>query len=168
MSNELPKPDTHYHDDDTGRDEWCHSVAQVREYILALQAHLQQQALAHATSEGEWIELTAKLAAQLEQEIRERDDFAKALSELRINSGGAHFAIEGGAAGLLAQAFVASFDAAPTEAKNYIEVTFNSVTHGQIVVTAQRLLGKTPHQLRKVAEAERDAAIRALPAGSAG
>lgn len=43
------------------------------------------------------------------------------------------------------------------EAKNYLELSFHVVDHpeiGKILVTYQRELGKTPHQLRVEAEAE--------------
>jgi hypothetical protein len=63
--------------------------------------------------------------------------------------------LEGGACGLLADAFADQLFA--NAAENYLEVSFTSAKHielGNIVVTIQRVLGKTPHQFRQDAEAK--------------
>lgn len=52
------------------------------------------------------------------------------------------------------------FDANP-EAKNYLEARYGDADH-QYVVTIQRVEGKTPHQFRREAEAQRAAYRRAL------
>jgi hypothetical protein len=35
MTDDLPKPDTHCFDDDTGKDVWSYSAAQMRAYAAA-------------------------------------------------------------------------------------------------------------------------------------
>lgn len=76
------------------------------------------------------------------------------IEDLRMQGGGLEMQFSGGASGLLAQAFVDALDA--YAAANYLEVSFDSAKHGRIVVTTQKVAGKTPHQLRKEAEQERD------------
>jgi hypothetical protein len=47
---------------------------------------------------------------------------------------------------------------------NYTETRLTHHRMGELVLTMQRVSGKTPHELRREAEAERDAAIQALAA----
>jgi hypothetical protein len=77
-----------------------------------------------------------------------------------MNPGELYLGCEGGAAQLLAEAFSAQF----TECKgeNYVEMSFASKSHRpgeRFLVTMQRREGKTPGELRREAEAARDAAI---------
>lgn len=60
-----------------------------------------------------------------------------------------------------AQDFALTMAALLTEhgAPNYIETVVTHDTVGTIAVTAQRCAGKTPHQFRQEAEAQRDAAL---------
>ena len=67
-----------------------------------------------------------------------------------------HVDAEAPAAALMAGMFMGMFDRAP-DAKNYIECLFYS-PQGEILVTVTRPGGKTPHQLRREAEARLSAA----------
>ncbi len=82
------------------------------------------------------------------------------LREFVAHNGGLTIGLEGGACALMAQAFGQQLY--ESDALNYIEASFDSPDYpdlGQITVTLKRETGKTPHQLRKEAEAERDALI---------
>jgi hypothetical protein len=77
------------------------------------------------------------------------------LTGLVPEDGGMTVGFEGGACGMLAQVFGDQFY--QNKAINYLELRFNSAKHpelGPLVVTLQRVEGKTPHQLREVAEAQ--------------
>lgn len=76
------------------------------------------------------------------------------LTELAMRNGGLYAGIEGGAAAVLASAFAEQFTS--SGGVNYVEVSFMHPATGPICVTLQRVQGKTPHQLRREAEAERD------------
>lgn len=72
-------------------------------------------------------------------------------------SGGMTVGLEGGACAIMADVFGEQLFT--SHAENYIELSFASGKYpdlGQIVVTVKRETGKTPHQLRSVAEHERD------------
>lgn len=103
----------------------------------------------------------AERIAELEAENGKlRDGLAKGLSEktmlteLAMRNGGLYAGIEGGAAAVLASAFAEQFTS--SGGVNYVEVSFMHPATGPICVTLQRVQGKTPHQLRREAEAERD------------
>ncbi|MCP1674353.1 hypothetical protein J2T57_001455 [Natronocella acetinitrilica] len=90
-------------------------------------------------------------AAFVDQEVREL-----LLHEMTLDARGINMRLEGGACRLLAEAFAQQFVDAATP--NYIEMSLEfrskSVMPGErLVVTLQRLAGKTPHQLRAEAEA---------------
>jgi hypothetical protein len=78
-----------------------------------------------------------------------------------------HASFEGGPARLMAEYFVDYFK--DSGAENYIEMTLTGKDGLGLIATIQRHLGKTPHQLRLEAEAERDslraelAALKAQP-----
>ena len=77
------------------------------------------------------------------------------LTGLVPDDGGMTLGFEGGACGMLAQVFGDQFYR--SQAVNYLELRFDSAKHpelGPLVVTLQRVEGKTPHQLREVAEAQ--------------
>jgi hypothetical protein len=76
------------------------------------------------------------------------------LTGLVPGDGGMTLGFEGGACGMLAQVFGDQFY--ESKAINYLELRFDSATHpelGSLVVTLQRVEGKTPHQCRVEAEA---------------
>ena len=112
--------------------------------------------------------------AQLAAMTAERDKLADALTakvvgetmltDMHIGNGYFTAEFEGGACRLFVDAFAQQL--IESKAENYVETTFTSdlLPKGErLVVTIQRVAGKTPHQLRKIAEAERDAAIAAAP-----
>jgi len=66
--------------------------------------------------------------------------------------GGLEVDAEAPAAALMAGMFMGMFERSP-DAKNYIECRFSS-TQGTILVTVTRPGGKTPHELRREAEAK--------------
>lgn len=77
------------------------------------------------------------------------------LTGLVPDDGGMTLGFEGGACGMLAQVFGDQFY--ESKAINYLELRFDSAKHpelGALVVTLQRVEGKTPHQLREVAEVQ--------------
>lgn len=47
---ELPEPDTHCFDDDTGKDVWSHSPDQLRAYGQAMAEHVRREALEEAAA----------------------------------------------------------------------------------------------------------------------
>jgi hypothetical protein len=74
--------------------------------------------------------------------------------------------IQGGPIGYCA-AYMAEMLETPTDNRgddycNYIEMRVNNDKAGPLVLRLQRCYGETPHELRRQAEAERDAAVRAL------
>lgn len=110
--------------------------------------------------------VTLESAAKTIERLRsENENLRKALAEkvvsqtmlreLSAGNGSINAAFEGGAAHLLADAFADQF--LESEATNYLEVHLHSAATGPLVVTLQRVNGKTPHQLRAEAEKERDA-----------
>jgi len=79
------------------------------------------------------------------------------LTGIDIGNGSLTIGAKGGVCGIMADSFGQMLF--ESGAENYIEAFFSSSKHtelGQIVVTVKRETGKTPHQLRQVAEAERD------------
>lgn len=97
--------------------------------------------------------------------IAENERLRDLLAEKVVNStmltglipedGGMTVGFEGGACGMLAQLFGDQFY--ESKAINYLELRFDSAKHpelGSLVVTLQRVDGKTPHQLREVAETQ--------------
>lgn len=79
------------------------------------------------------------------------------LREFVVRNGGLNIELEGGACALMAQAFGKQLF--ESGAENYIEASFESPDYpdiGQITVTVRREAGKTPHELRVIAEKQRD------------
>ena len=97
---------------------------------------------------------------QLRQALAEKTVNETMLRDLSIKNGSLNASFEGGAAHLLADAFADQF--IESGATNYLEVHLSSKETGPIVVTLQRINGKTPHQLRAEAERERDELLEAL------
>lgn len=101
-----------------------------------------------ARLEAQVAELRSLLADKVTDETK--------LQLFQTNYGG-RIQVEGGAAGIMANAFAQQL--IDSEAVNYIEATFTSGAYpeiGELVVTIKRGDGLTPHQLRQKAEAERD------------
>ncbi|WP_430229642.1 hypothetical protein [Paraburkholderia tropica] len=71
--------------------------------------------------------------------------------------GALHIGLEGGACKIFAESFAEQFR--ESGATNYVEMTLesNDAEIGELLVTLQRVQGKTPAQLRREAEAERNA-----------
>ncbi len=78
------------------------------------------------------------------------------MTGINLGAEGLDLGMKGPGPKLIAGMFVGLLEANP-EATNYLELTFDS-PQGRIVVNVQRPSGKTPHQLRKEAEAELAAA----------
>lgn len=79
------------------------------------------------------------------------------LSHLHVQGGSLEMEIQNGAAGALAEYFAALYR--EIGGSNYAEMTFTSKHGGaseRYTVRVQRELGKTPHELRAEAEADRD------------
>lgn len=92
---------------------------------------------------------------RLRELLAEKVVKATMLTGLVPDDGGMTLGFEGGACGMLAQVFGDQFY--ESKAINYLELRFDSAKHpelGSLVVTLQRVDGKTPHQLREVAEAQ--------------
>lgn len=93
--------------------------------------------------------------AKLRKLLAEKVVTSTMLTGLVPDDGGMTLGFEGGACGMLAQLFGDQFY--ESKAINYLELRFDSAKHpelGSLVVTLQRVEGKTPHQLREVAEAQ--------------
>lgn len=71
------------------------------------------------------------------------------LREMSVQNGGLNMTLEGGAARLFAASFVDQFR--ESGASNYLEMSFH-VDNMHLLVTLQRVAGKTPAQFRKEAE----------------
>lgn len=106
-----------------------------------------------------WAAIKAKSAekenAKLREALVEKVVSETMLRDLSIRNGSIHASFDGGAMHLLVDAFVEQF--VESGATNYIEMQFHSNVTGPLVVTLQRVNGKTAHQLRAEAEKERDA-----------
>lgn len=111
---------------------------------------------------------TGRSAAALEAENTDlREQLAKRVIDetfitgIAMTGGSLNAGLEGGAARLMAEMLAEQVET--TGAVNYIEVRFASkhIKPGeQYVVTVQKCSGKTPHELRLVAEEDRDAILR--------
>ena len=100
-------------------------------------------------------ELATKELAELRAAAADSAVAGTLLTEMALRSGGLDIGLQGGAAQILAEALAKQY--ADNGAVNYIEMTFESraAMPGQrFVVTVQRCDGKTPHALRREAEAE--------------
>lgn len=73
-----------------------------------------------------------------------------------VQSKGVSINIQHWAIKFFAASFAQTFN--ETKAVNYIEMTLGHPDTGPLIVTLQKLVGKTPHELREQAEKERDKA----------
>lgn len=100
-------------------------------------------------------ELATRELAELRAAVADSAVAGTLLTEIVVRGGGLDVGFQGGAAQLLAEALAKQY--ADNGGVNYIEMTFESrqVLPGQrFIVTVQRRDGKTPHALRREAEAE--------------
>ncbi|RUT30847.1 hypothetical protein WG29040_23190 [Pseudomonas sp. PAMC 29040] len=115
--------------------------------------------------EEECLRLVREAEAERDQLKAENERLRGLLAEKVVNStmltglvpddGGMTLGFEGGACGMLAQLFGDQFYESP--AINYLELRFDSAKHpdiGRLVVTLQREEGKTPAELRGIAETQ--------------
>jgi hypothetical protein len=106
--------------------------------------------------------------AELEREVgRQREIAADAIADavaggtrildIAVENGGLSLSLEGGGAQLLAEILAKQY--ADSAAVNYLQLSFtsqHSAPGEAFVVTVQRVAGKTAHELRAEAEADRD------------
>lgn len=105
-------------------------------------------------------ELEAENAA-LREHLAKRVIDETFITEVAMTGGSLSAGLEGGAARLMAEMLAEQIE--ESGAVNYIEASFTSkhIKPGeQYVVTVQKCSGKTPHELRLAAEADRDAILR--------
>lgn len=111
---------------------------------------------------------TGRTAAALEAEnVALREQLAKRvidetfITDIAMTGGSLNAGLEGGAARLMAEMLAEQLEG--SGAVNYLEANFVSkhIKPGErYVVTVQKRSGKTPHELRLAAEADRDAILR--------
>lgn len=101
------------------------------------------------------LEVAENENAKLRIALAEKVTSETTLRDLSVGNGSINATFDGGAMHLLVDAFANQFE--ESGAANYIEMQFHSNVTGPLVVTLQRVNGKTPHQLRAEAEQERDA-----------
>ena len=140
------------------------AVEMVERFEAAESECLEQARLSGMGSERE-----AALMAKLESAEGENTKLRKALTEkvisetmlrnLSLGNGSINASFEGGAVHLFVDAFATQLleQFLESGATNYLEMSFHSNVTGPLVVTLQRVNGKTAHQLRAEAEKERDA-----------
>lgn len=106
-----------------------------------------------------------KKIAELEREIERLEKVISdpVLAGIEANEGGVNMMFKGAAPNILAGMFVGILDE-NTDAQNYITFKFFHERHGLILITVQRYSGKTPHELRKEAEAKLEEAEKKLEA----
>ena len=104
-----------------------------------------------------------KKIAELEREIERLEKVINdpVLAGIEANEGGVNMMFKGAAPNILAGMFVGILDENP-DAQNYITFKFFHERHGLILITVQRYSGKTPHELRKEAEAKLEEAEKKL------
>ena len=129
----------------------------------------ESECLEQARLNGMGSEREAALMAKLESAEGENTKLRKALTEkvisetmlrnLSLGNGSINASFEGGAVHLFVDAFATQLleQFLESGATNYLEMSFHSNVTGPLVVTLQRVNGKTAHQLRAEAEKERDA-----------
>ena len=104
--------------------------------------------------------LRADLAAAEKENIKLREALAEkvtsetVLRDLSIGNGSINASFEGGVVHLFVDSLANQF--VESGAANYLEMQFHSEATGPLLLTLQRVNGKTPHQLRTEAEKERD------------
>ena len=104
-----------------------------------------------------------KKIAELEREIERLENVISdpVLAGIEANEDGVNVMFKGAAPNILAGMFVGILDENP-DAQNYITFKFFHERHGLILITVQRYSGKTPHELRKEAEAKLEEAEKKL------
>ena len=162
---DIPQPDTR---------EIGEAIDAAVEMIDRLEA-AESECLEQARLNGMGSEREAALMAKLESAEGENTKLRKALTEkvisetmlrnLSLGNGSINASFEGGAVHLFVDAFAEQF--LESDATNYLEMSFHSNVTGPLVVTLQRVNGKTPHQLRAEVEQERDALRAELKAAHA-
>ena len=124
----------------------------------------ESDALEQARLNGMGSEREAALMAKLEAAENENAKLREALAEkvisetmlrdLNVGNGSINASFEGGAVHLLVDSLATQF--VESGATNYLEMQFHSEATGPLLLTLQRVNGKTPHQLRAESEKERD------------
>lgn len=96
--------------------------------------------------------------ANLRQAVADNITSSTMLTNMGIVNGGMNITLEGGACQLLADAFCEQFRG--SGATNFVEMGFTGPDNLQLLVTLQKVYGKTPAQLKREAE-ERVAQLEA-------
>ena len=96
--------------------------------------------------------------ANLRQAVADNITSSTMLTNMGIVNGGMNITLEGGACQLLADAFCEQFRS--SGATNFVEMGFTGPDNLQLLVTLQKVYGKTPAQLKREAE-ERVAQLEA-------
>ena len=126
------------------------------------------RALISAAAKSKMLRMDADYLTELDTYKAENERLRVLLAEKVVNAtmltglvaidGGIALGFEGGACGMMAQLFGDQFFESP--AINYLELRFNSTKHpdlGRLVVTLQRVEGKTPAEMRATAETQASA-----------
>lgn len=91
--------------------------------------------------------------AELRRQLGQRVIDSTFLTEFTLKNGAVDMQFEGGAAQLLAEMLAAQLES--SGAANYLELSFRAAeSRAEYLVTLQKKSGKTPHQLRVMAEQE--------------
>ena len=100
------------------------------------------------------LEAAEKENTKLREALAEKVTSETMLRDLSVGNGSINASFEGGAVHLLVDSLANQFVESGTA--NYLEMQFHSEATGPLLLTLQRVNGKTPHQLRTDAEKERD------------
>ena len=99
-------------------------------------------------------EVVEKENTKLREALAQKVTSETILRDLNVGNGSINASFEGGAVHLFVDALANQF--VESGAANYLEMQFHSEATGPLLLTLQRVNGKTPHQLRTEAEKERD------------
>ena len=100
------------------------------------------------------LEAAEKENVKLREALAEKVTSETMLRDLSVGNGSINASFEGGAVHLFVDSLANQF--VESGAANYLEMRFHSEATGPLLLTLQRVNGKTPHQLRTDAEKERD------------
>lgn len=100
------------------------------------------------------IEAAEKENTKLRKALAQKVTSETMLRDLSVGNGSINASFEGGAVHLFVDSLANQF--VESGAVNYLEMRFHSEATGPLLLTLQRVNGKTPHQLRTEAEKERD------------
>ena len=100
------------------------------------------------------LETAEKENIKLREALAEKVTSETVLRDLSVGNGSINASFEGGAVHLFVDSLANQF--VESGAANYLEMQFHSEATGPLLLTLQRVNGKTPHQLRTEAEKERD------------